>query len=113
MSLLCKETIAAAVAREIRRIDQAEQSGQTGANMGEGTAYKAAWDRRGSSALKHCADSHSDALLCDLLVRCTLPGGARDYASFEARRGGFNRAVIEAARATPRPSQPFSSRFSI
>ena len=55
MSLRTKETVAGAVAREIERI------AQTGDATGEGTAYKAEFDRRGSNALKHCDDFRRDA----------------------------------------------------
>lgn len=48
MSLRTSESIAGAVAREIDRIDR------TGETHGEGAAYKAAWDRKGSSCFKHC-----------------------------------------------------------
>lgn len=67
-----RESIAGAVAREIDRIDR------TGETHGEGAAYKAAWDRKGSDAFKHCetfvADCnamHSGAWRC---YRCGSRG---------------------------------------
>lgn len=64
-----RESIAGAVAREIDRIDR------TGETHGEGAAYKAAWDRKGSSCFKHCAAFTAD---CDAMAagawRCSLCG---------------------------------------
>lgn len=52
-----QESVAGAVAREIERIDL------TGETIGEGAAYKAAFDRRGSNAEKHCLTAARDAAL--------------------------------------------------
>ena len=57
MDLLNRESIAGAVAREIDRIHQ------TGDSIGEGAAYKAAWDRAGSSFYKHAAARAADSFL--------------------------------------------------
>lgn len=48
LSLQFTAAIPAAVAGEVTRLTQHPDFG------GEGAAYKAAWDRAGSSALKHC-----------------------------------------------------------
>lgn len=48
MFLRRRETIAAAVALEIDRLASEAHP------AGEGAAYKAAWDRKGSAAEKHC-----------------------------------------------------------
>lgn len=55
MSLRQRESIAGAVAREIDRI------AKTGDAIGEGAAYKAAWDRAGSGYFKHCQAFADDA----------------------------------------------------
>ncbi len=52
-----RESIAGAVAREIDRIHQ------TGDAIAEGAAYKAAFDRAGSSWEKHCHAVYRDALI--------------------------------------------------
>lgn len=59
MALRTKESIAGAVAREIDRIQV------TGNAAGEGSAYKAAFDRAGSDALKHC---DAFAVDCDAMA---------------------------------------------
>ena len=51
-----RETIAGAVAREIDRIVRAQD------HVGEGSAYKAAFDRKGSAAHKHCEAAKRDRL---------------------------------------------------
>lgn len=75
MSLRQRESIAGAVAREIDRIQL------TGEHHGEGAAYKAAWDRQGSSFYKHAAARAADAFL---FLR--PPSMRRLAARFEAGR---------------------------
>ncbi len=72
-----RESIAGAVAREIDRIDR------TGDAIGEGTAYKAAFDRMGSSFYKHSAARAADSFLF-LRSRDMRQAAARN----EARKGG-------------------------
>lgn len=61
-TLFWRNSVAGAVAREIRNIEH----GAGGAL--EGLAYKAEWDRRGSDAQKHCA-----AMLNDFNVPARRP----------------------------------------
>lgn len=56
-------TIAGAVAREIEHI------AASGEHYAEGTAYKAAWDRRGSAADKHHADMLRDCRVIEMNAR--------------------------------------------
>jgi hypothetical protein len=55
--------IAQAVAGEIARLDQHPDFHQS-----EGAAYKAAWDRAGSDALKHCESFRRDCLTASLVA---------------------------------------------
>ena len=88
-----RESIAGAVAREIDRIVQ------TGDAIAEGAAYKAAWDRAGSSWSKHCDVFKADAEVMDAGAwTCQLCGyrgfweggphcgpGSADYAFYPGR----------------------------
>jgi hypothetical protein len=86
--LTFKESIAGAVAREINRIAAGVQPADQ-----QGAAYKAAWDRAGSSALKHCQDSSNDVARVGQLAYAhelrafDHSSAARDYAVFESLRG--------------------------
>lgn len=71
--------IAGAVAAEIRRIEQHPDLA-----CGEGAAYKAAWDRRGSHWLNHCNAFMAD---CDL-TRSVVFTRANPYGFSAARRAG-------------------------
>lgn len=63
MFLRFRKTIAGAVACEIMRIHQ------TGDPIGEGAAYKAAMDEKGSSAEKHCTAAKADRDIMNQAVR--------------------------------------------
>lgn len=75
MNLQFKTGIAGAVAREIER------------GGPDGIAYKAAWDRLGSDAMKHCRAFANDCEMMEgnmsyraVLARGALHSGARRYA---------------------------------
>lgn len=59
LSMRFTGAIASAVAGEINRLEQHPGFQQ------EGAAYKAAWDRQGSNALKHCESFRRDCLTVD------------------------------------------------
>lgn len=67
-----KGPIASAVAYEIERIARAESRGEK--IYGEGTAYKAAFDRIGSSAANHVRAAGRDRLMSDCAAN--KPGGS-------------------------------------
>jgi hypothetical protein len=62
--------IAQAVAGEIDRLTQHPDF-----HLSEGAAYKAAWDRAGSDALKHCESFRRDCLIASLVA--SYPGECR------------------------------------
>jgi hypothetical protein len=84
MNLTFKDSIAGAVAREVNRIANGTQP-----DYQQGAAYKAAWDRMGSSAMKHCQDAAEDnAIVGCLAYQREITGkAAQYYAVFEAGRG--------------------------
>lgn len=64
-NLFFAESIAGAVAREIRRMGQYSE---VGLPCFDGDAYKAAWDRKGSNALKHIESARCDASVMNICV---------------------------------------------
>lgn len=62
--------IASAVAGEITRLKQHPDF------PGEGVAYKAAWDRAGSDALKHCEAFRRDCVLSSAAITVRGAGGS-------------------------------------
>jgi len=84
MRLLMMESIAGAVAREVERVAAGLQPASS-----QGAAYKAAWSRQGSSALKHCDACTADRIVVALLARSTSCGTplVGPWVRFEAARG--------------------------
>lgn len=98
-----QDTIAAAVAAEVRRIEAHPTFYQS-----EGAAYKAVWDRRGSDALKLCNDYARDFELMEFLVG-TPEVSRSKYALYIALQAAAHarrdRAAAAETAAVKRPSR--------
>lgn len=73
--------IAQAVAGEVDRLCDFTSS----FSQSEGAAYKAAWDRQGSDALKHCESFRRDCLIASLIAQSGMGGGS-EFTELVARQ---------------------------
>jgi hypothetical protein len=88
LSIRFSGPIAQAVAAEIFRIERDDQLGPLGPSrpvlfLSEGTAYKAAWDRLGGNALRHCEAYANDAAIMNIATRAAPGCMARGIAAVQ------------------------------